>query len=89
MTKKRILLVTQYFQPENFKCNDIAFEMQRRGYEVTVLTAIPNYPQGEYFNGYGLFKAQPIKALKKVKEIKYAIRVTAQWKRACLIVKTL
>ncbi len=56
MTKKRILLVTQYFQPENFKCNDIAFEMQRRGHNVTVLTAIPNYPQGKYFDGYGLFK---------------------------------
>ena len=56
MTKKRVLLVTQYFQPENFKCNDIAFELQRRGYEVTVLTAIPNYPQGRFFDGYGLFK---------------------------------
>ena len=56
MTKKRVLLVTQYFQPENFKCNDIAFELQRRGYDVTVLTAIPNYPQGKYFDGYGLFK---------------------------------
>ncbi len=56
MTKKRVLLVTQYFQPENFKCNDIAFELQRRGYEVTVLTAIPNYPQGKYFDGYGVFK---------------------------------
>lgn len=56
MTKKRILLVTQYFRPENFKCNDIAFELQRRGYEVTVLTAIPNYPQGRYFDGYGLLK---------------------------------
>ena len=53
---KRILLVTQYFQPENFKCNDIAFELQRRGYDVTVLTAIPNYPQGKFFDGYGLFK---------------------------------
>ena len=56
MAGKRILLVTQYFQPENFKCNDIAFELQHRGYDVTVLTAIPNYPQGEYFEGYGLFK---------------------------------
>ena len=56
MTKKRILLITQYFQPENFKCNDIAFELQRRGHEVTVLTAIPNYPRGKYFDGYGLFK---------------------------------
>ena len=53
---KQILLVTQYFQPENFKCNDIAFELQHRGYEITVLTAIPNYPQGKFFDGYGLFK---------------------------------
>lgn len=53
---KRILLVTQYFQPENFKCNDIAFELQRRGHDVTVLTAIPNYPKGRYFDGYGVFK---------------------------------
>lgn len=53
---KRILLVTQYFYPENFKCNDIAFELQRRGHDVTVLTAIPNYPQGKFFDGYGLFK---------------------------------
>ena len=56
MSQKRILLVTQYFQPENFKCNDIAFELQRRGYDVTVMTAIPNYPQGKFFDGYGLFK---------------------------------
>ena len=53
---KRILLVTQYFQPENFKSNDIAFELQRRGHDVTVLTAIPNYPKGKYFDGYGVFK---------------------------------
>ena len=56
MSRKRILLVTQYFKPENFKCNDVAFELQRRGYDVTVLTAIPNYPQGRFFDGYGLFK---------------------------------
>lgn len=56
MTKKRVLIVTQYFKPENFKCNDIAFELQHRGYDVTVLTAIPNYPQGKFFDGYRLFK---------------------------------
>lgn len=56
MANKRVLLVTQYFAPENFKCNDIAFELHRRGYEITVLTAIPNYPQGSFFKGYGLFK---------------------------------
>lgn len=52
----KIIIVTQYFYPENFKCNDMAFELQRRGHDVTVITAIPNYPQGRFFDGYGLFK---------------------------------
>lgn len=56
MKQKRILLVSQYFYPENFKCNDIAFELSRRGYKVDVLTNIPNYPIGSYLKGYGLFR---------------------------------
>lgn len=52
---KRILLVTQYFYPENFKSNDIAFELAKRGYQVDALVGIPNYPEGKYFKGYGLF----------------------------------
>ena len=54
--KKRILLVTQNFYPENFKSNDIAFELSRRGYEIDVLTGIPNYPEGKYYKGYSLVK---------------------------------
>lgn len=53
---KRVLLVSQNFYPENFKSNDIAFELQKQGYHVTVLTGIPNYPQGKYYLGYGLFR---------------------------------
>lgn len=52
----RILLVTQYFYPENFKSNDIAFELSKRGHQVDALVGIPNYPEGKYFNGYGIFK---------------------------------
>ena len=51
----RVLLVTQYFHPENFKSNDVAFELAARGYDVTVLTGIPNYPKGSFYDGYGLF----------------------------------
>jgi glycosyltransferase involved in cell wall biosynthesis len=36
--------------------NDIVFEFARKGYEITVITAIPDYPQGEFYNGYSLFK---------------------------------
>lgn len=52
----KVLLVTQYFFPENFKSNDIAFELVKRGHEVTVLTGLPNYPEGKIYNGYGFFK---------------------------------
>ena len=52
----KILLVTQYFYPENFKSNDMAFELVKRGHEVSVLCGIPNYPEGVYYNGYGLLR---------------------------------
>jgi glycosyltransferase involved in cell wall biosynthesis len=52
----RVLLVTQYFYPENFKSNDIALELTKRGHEVTVLTGLPNYPEGKIHKDYGFFK---------------------------------
>jgi glycosyltransferase involved in cell wall biosynthesis len=54
--KKHILVVAQYFYPEQFRINDICTEWVKRGYKVTVLTGIPNYPQGKYYEGYGLLK---------------------------------
>ncbi len=50
--KKHILLISQYFYPETFRVNDMACEWVKRGYKVTVLTGIPNYPMGKYFEGY-------------------------------------
>ena len=52
----KILIVTQYIYPEPFKSTELAFELAARGYHVDVLTGIPNYPEGEYYSGYGLFK---------------------------------
>ncbi len=52
----KLLLVTQYFYPENFKSNDIAIELTKRGHEVTVLTGLPNYPEGRIYENYGFFK---------------------------------
>ncbi|ASK30371.1 glycosyltransferase WbuB [Chryseobacterium sp. T16E-39] len=51
-----ILIITQYFYPENFKSNDLAFELKKRGHNVTVLTGLPNYPEGKIFDGYSVFK---------------------------------
>ena len=52
----KILLVTSHFYPESFKANDMAFELARRGHDVTVLAPIPDYPQGRFYDGYGVFK---------------------------------
>ncbi len=51
-----MLLVTQYFWPENFRINDLARELVERGHVVTVVTGKPNYPSGKVF---GEFKSAP------------------------------
>lgn len=51
----KILIVSQYFYPEDFKVNDIAFDFVKKGHEVTVFTAKPNYPQGKFYEGYSFF----------------------------------
>lgn len=48
----RILAVSQYFWPENFRINDLVNEWVQRGHQVTVLTGIPNYPVGKVFEAY-------------------------------------
>lgn len=63
----KVLFITQYFYPENFRGNDICFYLANAGYDVTVLTGIPNYPEGRFFKGYGLFQ--------KRKEIIQGIKV--------------
>ncbi|MDO8263081.1 MAG: glycosyltransferase family 4 protein [Gallionella sp.] len=52
----RVLLVSQYFWPENFRINDLARELVERGHHVTVLTGKPNYPSGKVF---AEFKSAP------------------------------
>ena len=48
----RILVISQYFFPENFRINDLVFSLFKRGHQIEVLTGKPNYPNGDYFSGY-------------------------------------
>lgn len=50
-----ILIVSQYFWPENFKINDIALALIQRGHQVSVLTGKPNYPEGKFYSNYSYF----------------------------------
>lgn len=51
----KILIVCQYFWPENFRINDLALGLQERKHQVEVLTGLPNYPAGALFPGYAFF----------------------------------
>ena len=51
-----ILIISQYFWPENFKINDVAKGLIARGHNVSVLTGLPNYPKGKFFDGYSFPK---------------------------------
>lgn len=50
-----VLIVTQYFWPENFRINDLAQGLVKIGHRVAVLTGKPNYPSGRFFDGYSFW----------------------------------
>lgn len=42
----KILVVCQYYYPEEFRINDICEELVRQSHDVLVVTGLPNYPTG-------------------------------------------
>lgn len=68
----KILVVTQYYYPEPFRIHDICEELVRRGNVVTVLTGIPNYPDGKIYDGYKNCDSEQI--INGVKVIRCSVR---------------
>lgn len=62
----KILVVTQYFWPEEFRINDICEGLVEKGHDVEVLTGLPNYPKGKLFKGYSFF-SRGVKEYKNIK----------------------
>lgn len=52
----KILVVSQYFWPEEFRINDICEGLVEKGHQVEVLTGLPNYPEGKIYDGYSVLK---------------------------------
>lgn len=50
-----ILVITQYFWPEQFRINDLVLGLKDKGHQVTVLTGKPNYPKGKFYEGYNFW----------------------------------
>ncbi|WP_226681932.1 glycosyltransferase family 4 protein [Sutcliffiella horikoshii] len=48
----KILVVCQYYYPEPFRISDICESLVEMGHSVTVLTGLPNYPEGQVLDGF-------------------------------------
>ena len=48
----KVLVVSQYFSPENFLISEIVQTLVDKGHDLDVLTGKPNYPEGIFFPGY-------------------------------------
>lgn len=58
-----LIILTQYYPPEvgapQARLSELASRFVRAGHKVTVLTAMPNYPTGKIYKGYGgVFKQE-------------------------------
>lgn len=54
----KILIISQYFYPEQMRINDVVRLLTEDGNEVTVLTGLPNYPEGKIYPGYRFGKSK-------------------------------
>ncbi len=77
----RILLLTQYFPPEigaaQTRLFELGQELSTLGWEVEVLTALPNYPTGRVFEGYDVKK--PLKeAIGRLSVVRVPLRPAQQ-----------
>jgi glycosyltransferase involved in cell wall biosynthesis len=64
----RLCILTQYYPPEigapQARLSELAAHFVQRGHTVTVLTAMPNYPRGRVYDGYGgLYRREEIRGV--------------------------
>lgn len=48
----KILVISQYFWPENFRLNDLVLYLKKKKHDIEILSGIPNYPNGKIFKEY-------------------------------------
>jgi hypothetical protein len=69
----KLIIYTQYYPPEigapQARLSELAESLAQKGHEVTVLTALPNYPLGKYYPGYkGIFKKESQNGIKIISD---------------------
>lgn len=75
---KRLLIITEVYDPEEFIINDVVEELSKF-FEITLITRSPSYPFGEIFEGFK--NSFSIRIEKNVKVIRYPVFVNYnKWK---------
>ena len=82
----KIVIHTQYFLPEmgapQARLSELANFFSKKGIDVTILTAMPNYPAGKIYNGYGgFYKTEIIDGLKVIRCFIYPSNSSNVFKR--------
>jgi glycosyltransferase involved in cell wall biosynthesis len=84
---KDICIITNYFPPEtgaaSNRINFLATLLSNKGYKVTVVCPLPNYPKGRIFKGYrhSIFKAETQDNINIHRLWLYATNSKNKWKR--------
>lgn len=45
-------MISQYYYPEPFSIQFLAENLAERGHDITVVTGVPNYPEGAFYPSY-------------------------------------
>jgi colanic acid biosynthesis glycosyl transferase WcaI len=76
-----LILHTQYYPPEigapQTRLHEMAIGLMKNGTQVTVLTAMPNYPSGHIYSGYGgLLKTEFLDGVRVIRTAIYPTQST-------------
>lgn len=76
-----LLVICQYYYPENFQINEICASLVERGHKVTVLTGLPNYPSGIVPKEYkrGKKSTEMINGVKVIRSFEIGRKRGAMW----------
>lgn len=82
----KLLILTQYYPPEigapQSRLSELAQELAKIGFCVSVLTAMPNYPTGKTFPGYaGLFRKETLEGITIFRSYIFPTQSTSFFKR--------
>jgi hypothetical protein len=67
MKKSKLLVICPHYYPENFRVNEITWMLSKDKFDITVVTGLPNYPEGKVPKEY--------KWLRKHKEILNGVNI--------------